>query len=184
MLKHWFVVYGKTKEETESKVKKTSIGCNFTSDQRHIGKQEVSPDPTDTHLQIHSTAPPFFYQLPSLFPCVFAEPPRKKEYVKSCGNKMNYWVCPLFIMSLTHRLFMWQSEGWPLLFPASLHPRVSHSAQAWLRGKLKLFCSGEFLEEIVKAVTVWGFISPERRRGRKDRVRGQEGEGGEYQRRI
>lgn len=49
---------------------------------------------------------------------------------------------------------------------------------------MELFCSGGFLGEIVKAVTVWAFISPEKRRGRKDRGRGQEGDGGEYQRRV
>lgn len=47
-------------------------------------------------------------------------------------------------------------------------------------GKLELFCSGGFLGEAVKAVTVWAFISPEKRRGRKDRGRGQEGDEGEY----
>lgn len=46
-------------------------------------------------------------------------------------------------------------------------------------GKLKLFCSGGFLGEIVKAVYVRAFISPEKRRGR-----GQEGDEGEYQRRV
>lgn len=80
---------------------------------------------------------------------------------------------------------MWLCEGWPLPFSASHpHPRVSHSAQAWLGGSLELFCSGGFLGEIVKAVTVWAFISPEKRRGRKDRGKGQEGDGGEYQRRV
>lgn len=34
-------------------------------------------------------------------------------------------------------------------------------------GKLKLFCSRGFLGEAVKAVTVWAFISPEKRRGEK-----------------
>lgn len=34
-------------------------------------------------------------------------------------------------------------------------------------GKLELFCSRGFLGEAVKAVTVWAFISPEKRRGEK-----------------
>lgn len=51
-------------------------------------------------------------------------------------------------------------------------------------GSLELFCSGGFLREIVKAVTVWAFISPEKGRGRKDRGRGQEGDGGEHQRGV
>lgn len=49
---------------------------------------------------------------------------------------------------------------------------------------MELFCSGGFLREIVKAVTVWAFISPEKGRGRKDRGRGQEGDGGEHQRGV
>lgn len=71
-------------------------------------------------------------------------------------------------------------------FPSLLliHPSLSHSAWAGLRGKSDLFCRGEFLGEIVKPATVWAFISVERRRGRKERRDGQEGDRGESQRRV
>lgn len=82
---------------------------------------------------------------------------------------MDARVCP-FVVSLTHRLFMWLCGGWPLPSSASHpHPRDFHSARAWLGGKLELFCSEGFLGEAVKALTVWAFISPEKRRGRIDR---------------
>lgn len=91
----------------------------------------------------------------------------------------------MLTVSPAHRLFMWLCEEQPLpLSAAHPHPSVSHSAWAGLRGKSDLFCRGEFLGEIVKPVTVWAFISVERRRGRKERRNGQEGDRGESRRRV
>lgn len=91
---------------------------------------------------------------------------------------MNGWVCPMLNVSPAHRLFMWLCEEQPLpLSAAHPHPSVSHSAWAGLRGKSDLFCRGEFLGEIVKAATVWAFISVERRRGakrEKEQARGRQ----------
>lgn len=85
---------------------------------------------------------------------------------------MKCWVGPLLTMSPAHRLFMWLCEEQPLpLSAAHLHPSISHSARAGLGGKSDLFCRGEFLGELVKASTVWAFISVKRRRGRKERWR-------------
>lgn len=85
---------------------------------------------------------------------------------------MNCWVCPLLTVSPAHRLFMWLCEELPLpLSAAHPHPSISHSARAGLGGKSSLFCNGEFLGELVKALTVWAFISAERKRGRKERRR-------------
>lgn len=85
---------------------------------------------------------------------------------------MKCWVAPLLTVSPAHRLFMWLCEEQPLpLSAAHPHPSISHSARARLGGKSDLFCHGEFLGELVKASTVWAFISVERRRGRKERWR-------------
>lgn len=85
---------------------------------------------------------------------------------------MKCWVAPLLTVSPAHRLFMWLCEEQPLpLSAAHPHPSIFHSARARLGGKSDLFCRGEFLGELVKASTVWAFISVERRRGRKERWR-------------
>lgn len=134
-------------------------------------------------VTIHTHSPiltpflqPRFFFLPLSSICLRKSPlPPKKRMNNLVGMQgMNCWVCLLLIVSLTHRLFMWLCERWPLPFSASHpHPRVSFSP-CLAGGKLELFCSGGFLREIVKAVTVWAFISQEKRRGRNDRGRGQE----------
>lgn len=88
-------------------------------------------------------------------------------------------------MSLAHHESNTQAlyvAGWrvaPSLLCFSSTPQSLTFSPGLAGGKLKLFCSGGFLGEIVKAVYVWAFISPEKRRGR-----GQEGDEGEYQRRV
>lgn len=76
-------------------------------------------------------------------------------------------------MSLAHRepntqalyVAVWRVA--PSLLCFSSTPQRLPFSQGLAGGKLELFCSGGFLGEAVKAVTVWAFISPEERRGKK-----------------
>lgn len=67
----------------------------------------------------------------------------KMSWVQLPVRRMDRWVCPLLIVSLTHRPFMWLWGGWPLPSSASHpHPRGSHSTQAWLGGSWSSFVLG------------------------------------------
>lgn len=162
-------------------------------------KQELYTDPSGSHLiQAHaSLLPPsllYFSFFVLLLFCDFCQ--RAKILTPKIRGreilwehhpvwKMDCWVCPMLIVSLTHRLFMWLYGGWPLPSSASHpHPRGSHSAWVRLGGKLELLCSGGFLGEAVKAATVWAFISPEKRRREKRHRERARGRWGEYQKRV
>lgn len=149
-------------------------------DQLKIWKEERFIDLLAANLsQIHS---PFFFNFLPLFSVTLAKDWGWKivwEWLRL--QRMECWVCPLLTVSPAHRLFMWLCEEQPLPFSAAHpHPSISHSARSGWGGKSDLFCRGEFLGELVKASTVWAFISVERRRGRKERRSWMGSHGGEF----
>ena len=94
---------------------------------------------------------------------------------KSFGN----WKDEQLGMSLVHRepdtqvlySVMWRVAPSSLCFSSTTQRLPFNPGLAW--GKLELFCSGRLLAGAVKAVTVWAFIWPEKRKGKRDRGRGR-----------
>lgn len=97
--------------------------------------------------------------------------------MKNCIGMIPFAEDEVLGMSPAHRepstqalyVAVWRAAPSPLC--CSSTPQHLPFSPGRAGGKSDLFCRGEFLGELVKASTVWAFISVERRRGRKERRR-------------
>lgn len=136
---------------------------------------QTAVTPSQTRCPLQAQCLPFFLLVLPL--CEHLHPQqKKKKKTKCCKNDSLYENGALALCSSwaghTGSLCGCGEGGPSPPLPCfSSTPQRLPFSQCLAGGKLDPFCSEGFFGEAVKAVTVWAFISPEKRRGRKDRER-------------